>query len=135
MAGGHGQAVKIKTPEAAPLLRSCRTEQGTVQVIGKTLFPIGQFNPDGVNRLYPVGAMIFLDKSAASATHASVLPDQGVEVFRHLLEASPLLDTPAYRAKAFEFLCDAGGCRYFLAQTSTNSEITANEILRALDHA
>jgi hypothetical protein len=135
MAGGHCQAVKIKTPEAGPLLKSCLTAQGEAQVIGKTLFPIQQFNPDGVNRLYPVGTMIFLDNTAACATHANVLPDQEVEVFRHLLETSSQLNTPACRARALEFFCNAGRCRFFLAQTSTDPDITVNEILRALDHA
>jgi hypothetical protein len=135
MAGGHRQAVKIKTAEAGPLLKSCRAAQGKVRVIGKTLFPIQQFNPDGANRLYPVGAMIFLDNTAVCATHANVLPDQKVEVFRHLLGTAPLLTTSAGLDRAFEFLCNAGRCRFFLAQTSANSEITANEILRALDYA
>ncbi len=135
MAGGHRQAVKIKTEEAGPLLKSCRAAQGEIRVLGKTLFPFQQFNPDGADRLYPVGSMIFLDNSAACATHANVLPDQKVDVFRHLLGTAPLLTTPAGLNRAFEFFCNAGQCRFFLAQTSTNSEITANEILRALEHA
>ena len=134
MAGGHCQPVKIRTDEAGPLLKSCRTDQGEAQVIGKTLFPIQQFNPEGVNRLYPVRSMIFLDNTAASATHASVQPNQEVEVIRQLLETSPLLNTPAYRDRAFEFFGNAGRCRFLLAQTCTNAEITVNEILRALDH-
>jgi hypothetical protein len=135
MAGGHRQAVKIRTQEAGPLLKSCRVAQGEVRVIGKTLFPIQQFNPNGVNRLYPVGAMIFLDNTAACATHANIVPEHKVEVFRHLLGTAPLLNTPAGLDRAFEFFCNAGRCRFFHAQTSTNPEITAGEILRALDHA
>ena len=61
-------------------------------------------------------------------------PNQEVEVIRQLLETSPLLNTPAYRARAFEFFGNAGRCRFLLAQTCTNAEITVNEILRALDH-
>jgi hypothetical protein len=133
LAGGHCQAVKIKTEEAGFLTSLCKVAEGRTTVSGKTLFCSKQINSDAINRLYPVRAVVFL-KNAASRGDAKVWADREMEVLRHLLGDTPLLNTPDYGSRALELFCGTNTCRFYLAQTSTNPDETANEILNTLNH-
>jgi hypothetical protein len=133
MAGGHCQPVKIKTPEAQHLLSGRPVAAGHAGVAGKSLFPTEHFNPAGLNRLYPVGTVVWLQNAATRGGEAIVRRDRESEVLYHLLGDSPLLDTPDYRARSFDLLSSANGCHYLLAQTSHDADQTVQAILHAVD--
>jgi hypothetical protein len=132
MAGGHCQPIKLKTAEAEPLLLSHKVAPGQVGVAGKLLFPTEQFNPDGVNRLYPVEAVVWLQNAATRGEVAAVWPDREPEVLYHLLGDLPMLNTPAYRAGVLDLLSSAQGCRLLLVQTSPHADQTVQAILQAV---
>lgn len=131
--GGHCQPIKLMAQEARFLPPACAVAEGQARVVGKDLFSLRQLHPEGMNRLYPVWATVFLEKSASRRPTASVSVDQHWEVLRHLIENSPLATTPGYRARALEWFCTAGLDRFYVAQTSVDSDETVNEILRAVD--
>ena len=132
LVGGHCQAVKIKTVEAGFLQGWCGVAEGGTSVPGKTLFNFSQINSDAINRLYPVRAVVFL-KNAASRGEAVLWADREMEVYQRLLGDTPLLNTPDYRSRALELFCGTNHCRFYLAQTSTNPDETADEILNILN--
>jgi len=132
LAGGHCQAVKIKTAEAGFMQSWCKAAEGRTAVPGKTLFCFKQINPDAINRLYPIRAVVFL-KNAASRGEGLVWVDREMEVFQHLLGDSPMLNTTDYHARALDFFCGSSNCRFCLAQTSTKPDETADAILSALN--
>ena len=132
LAGGHCQAAKIKTEEAGFLQSRYEVAEGRITVPGKTLFCCRQINPEALNRLYPVRAVVFL-KNAASRGEAIVWADREMEVFQRLLGDFPLLNTPDYRARALDLFCGASHCRFCLAQTSSNPDESAAAILSALN--
>jgi hypothetical protein len=106
---------------------------------------VQQLNPEGVNRLYPLAALVFLcapnpTPSPTPNPNPAGIPtgrdivnaDRETEVIHHLLGDSPLLNTPAYRERAFDLFCSAGSCRFLLVQRSTNADHTVQQILEAL---
>jgi hypothetical protein len=132
VAGGHCQPLKLKTAEADAWFKGCPEVDAEVRVPGKKLFPVEQFNPQGKNRLHPVETIIFLQQPTASDLPAVVCSHRDVEVVYHLLGDAPMLNTPAYRARALDLMYGAADCGFYLARTSSKTDNTVREILYAL---
>ena len=130
--GGHCQPVKLKTSETGWLSGDCVRVRGQARVRGKTLFSARPLNPNGFNRLYPIRALVFLDKPRKRGRRTLVSLDREIKVLRHLLGDSPLANTVGYHARALDWFCAAGSPRLYFAQSGDDADETASAILQAL---